>query len=179
MGSLKTWFTSRTNWFGLAILVMGSMQEWLASAPIPEEYGGLVTMGTGAVIMILRKLTTGPVGGGGTGGNVGSVSMVFLLCACLLVLPACMQFGGSMGQEIAMHEGEPILIDGEPVLLCKVDGIALIQGNASICDAMTGGRISEPFAAVLTGLWETVTRVVAGIFTGLGGIGAALAPPEE
>ena len=63
MDKMKTWFTSRTNWLGLAVLVMGSMQEWLASAPIPQEYVGFVTMGTGAAIMVLRKLTTGPIGG--------------------------------------------------------------------------------------------------------------------
>lgn len=63
MDKLKVWFSSRTNWFGLAVLVMGAVSEWLASAPIPEEYAGFVTMGTGAAIMALRKLTTGPIGG--------------------------------------------------------------------------------------------------------------------
>ncbi len=63
MGTLKTWFTSRTNWLGLAVLVMGVVQEWLASAPIAEEYQGFITMATGGAIMLLRKLTTGPIGG--------------------------------------------------------------------------------------------------------------------
>ena len=63
MKTLKKWFTSKTNWFGLAVLVMGSVQEWLASAPIPEEYQGFVTMAVGGGIMVLRKLTTGPIGG--------------------------------------------------------------------------------------------------------------------
>jgi hypothetical protein len=63
MGEFKAFFTSRTNWFGLAVLVMGSVQQWVAAAPIPEEYQSLVTMATGGLIIVLRKLTTGPVGG--------------------------------------------------------------------------------------------------------------------
>lgn len=60
---MKKWFTSRTNWLGLVILVMGVTQEWLATAPIPQEYQGFITMGIGGAVMVMRKLTTGPIGG--------------------------------------------------------------------------------------------------------------------
>jgi len=69
MKTLKTWFTSRTNWFGLAVLVMGALSQWLATAPVPTEWQPLVTMATGGIVLLLRKMTKGPIGTGPLAGT--------------------------------------------------------------------------------------------------------------
>lgn len=63
LGNLKAYFSSRTIWLAFGVGVLGLFQTMFAEAPIPAEYQGLITMGIGAAIAALRKMTTTPIGG--------------------------------------------------------------------------------------------------------------------
>ncbi len=67
-------------------------------------------------------------------------------------------------------------VQGETIVACEIKGIALTFGDADICRNVEGGHISEPFAGVLSGLFDAVLRIIGGIFTGIGGVGAAISP---
>lgn len=52
---------NRTRVFGTAILVLGVVESY-AREVIPPEYQGMVLMGIGVAVIILRELTTTPPG---------------------------------------------------------------------------------------------------------------------
>lgn len=59
---MKSYFKSKTMWVGLGMGLLGVFQQVAADAPIPAEWNGLVMSGFGAATMILRSVTTQPVG---------------------------------------------------------------------------------------------------------------------
>jgi hypothetical protein len=60
---MKHWAKSRTVWLGIGVGLLGGLQVGLESNPMPEPWGGLVVMGIGGAVVMLRKLTTQPIGG--------------------------------------------------------------------------------------------------------------------
>jgi hypothetical protein len=56
----KSFLTSKTFWFGLAVTGVGLL-EVLQQSPLISQYPGVIA-GIGSVILVLRYLTTGPVG---------------------------------------------------------------------------------------------------------------------
>lgn len=61
---MKAWFKSRTMWAAFGVGVLGLMQVALETAPIPEQFMGLVVMGIGFLIAGLRAVTSKAVGAG-------------------------------------------------------------------------------------------------------------------
>lgn len=59
---MKAWFKSKGMWLGFAVAFLGLLQTTLETAPIPEEYAGLVTMGIGLAIGAVRTITTTAIG---------------------------------------------------------------------------------------------------------------------
>ena len=51
-------------------------------------------------------------------------------------------------------------------------------GDGDVCRNTEGGQVSAAFAGLVTGLVETAARIVGGIFSGIGGVGAAIAPDD-
>ena len=58
---MKLFKGNRTRAFGTLILVLGVVEQY-AREVIPDAYQGLVLMGTGIAIIILRQITTTPPG---------------------------------------------------------------------------------------------------------------------
>lgn len=61
---MTKWLKSRTVWLGVIVGVLGVVQSTIETAPLPEPWGGIGLTVLGAVIVGLRGLTVGPVGGG-------------------------------------------------------------------------------------------------------------------
>lgn len=59
---MKAWFKSKTLWVAFGIGFLGLIQTTMETAPIPEAYAGLVTIGIGFVVGVLRAVTTKAVG---------------------------------------------------------------------------------------------------------------------
>ena len=60
---MKRMTHSRTMWFSLALVVFGALFDnfsYLQSV-ISEKYYGIILVGIGVVVAILRFITTGPV----------------------------------------------------------------------------------------------------------------------
>ncbi len=127
----------------------------------------MVLMGAGmAFISAALKFWSTHDLGGKLLKKLGLGALVVLLSTSV----GCAVFAGSSKPEL--FEG----VNGETIVACEIKGIAFTFGDADICRNVEGGHISEPFAGVLSGLFETVLRVVGGIFTGIGGVGAAISP---
>lgn len=59
---MKSYFTSKTMWFGFAIGFVGLVQTTLGAASLEAPWDGIATAATGAVIMGLRAVTSKSVG---------------------------------------------------------------------------------------------------------------------
>lgn len=59
MQSFKGW---KTVLFGAALAVVGILQQSGVESLVPDQYRGLVVAAIGAAVMILRTITTTPVG---------------------------------------------------------------------------------------------------------------------
>lgn len=61
---MKRWIQSKTMWAGFAMGLIGLLQSAAETAPIPQQYDGLVMAAFGAITMILRAVTTTAIGNG-------------------------------------------------------------------------------------------------------------------
>lgn len=59
---MKAWFKSKTVWVGIAVGILGVLQQAAETAPIPDQYSGLVLSIFGVLTVGLRAITTGPIG---------------------------------------------------------------------------------------------------------------------
>jgi len=91
-----------------------------------------------------------------------------LALVCAFLLSGCaIQLGRATPQEF---EGKY----GETIIACEVVGISMAFGDADICRNTEGGHISEFFKDMVLGITDAAIRIVGGVFTGVGGIGAAI-----
>ncbi len=99
--------------------------------------------------------------------HLSLVAVLFSGCAMTIGTSIPPQFQSALVSEVG--------------IACDLKGVQFTIGDADICRNIEGGHISEGFAGVITSTVDAAVRVVAGIFTGLGGVGAALSPasPEE
>ena len=141
----------------------------------PEGSLGLIQVGSLTAIMTagfswVAKLMNENDSAGRVLKNVFHLSLVAILFSGCAV-----QIGTSTPHQFTSADVSKVII------ACDLKGIQLTFGDADICRNIEGGHISEGFAGVITSTVDAAVRVVAGIFTGLGGVGAALAPgsPSE
>lgn len=59
---MKEWFKSKTMWAGFVMGLVGLLQQTAETAPIPDQWDGLVMAAFGAVTMILRSVTSTAIG---------------------------------------------------------------------------------------------------------------------
>ena len=55
---MNSWLKSKTLWVGLAVGLLGLVQSTLETAPLSQQTSGIVMTVIGAVMMILRSVTT-------------------------------------------------------------------------------------------------------------------------
>lgn len=87
----------------------------------------------------------------------------------------------SSGCALTMGEIEPrefTGVQGETIVACEIRGVSLAVGDGGTCATVEGGQVSAGFVDVVLGLVESAGRIVGGIFTGIGGIGAAVSPGD-
>ena len=61
---MKPQYKSKTNWFGLALALFAGIQQYapqLQEQLTPTAYN-LILFGAGVAVVVLRQVTTGPVG---------------------------------------------------------------------------------------------------------------------
>jgi len=59
---MKAWFKSKTMLAGAGVILLGAFQS--ITETMPAEWGGPIAAGIGVMIMILRSVTSTPVGSG-------------------------------------------------------------------------------------------------------------------
>ena len=94
--------------------------------------------------------------------KIGAASIVVLLatgCAGLVGTSTPIELTGS---------------DGDPVIAHTIQGVAWSFWDAGIGANVEGGSGGDTTVDLLTAVVETAGRIVAGFFTGLGGIGSSL-----
>ncbi len=177
---MKSYFTSKTMWASFVLGIVGVIQMTMADAPLDPQLAGAIGIGLGAVMAVLRNYTTKAVGKGG--GGIANVSLVFLVCVCLLAFPGCTGMAGTSSvPRLMVYNGDIVLgADGSPVVAyTKFKGVGGAFGQASIGDNIEGGPISVPGAGIFMGALELVARVIGGFFTGFGAAGAAISPDDD
>ncbi len=134
--------------------------------------GSLSLMQVGSMTAIMTAVFSSIAKWMNENGIAGRVakSILHLSLVAALFSGCAMQIGTSTPHQFASANASEVII------ACDLKGIQLTFGDADICRNIEGGHISEGFAGVITSTVDAAVRVVAGIFTGLGSVGAALSP---
>tara|TARA_Y100000310_G_scaffold334667_1_gene414933 strand:- start:1019 stop:1537 length:519 start_codon:yes stop_codon:yes gene_type:complete len=69
-------------------------------------------------------------------------------------------------------------VQGETIIACEIKGFSLAVGDGGTCRTVEGGNVSQGFVGMVTGLVESVGRILSGVFGGIGSAFSGMAGGE-